>query len=120
MLRRRTGELIWTVLLAALVAGLVGAVYVIKTAPELLLHLVVPGSLIISIVACAAVDEAGWLFVALTLILFVLGTGLCALHLLGVSANVIALVAVVLAGLIALLLGRALIAAGSADYPYDD
>jgi hypothetical protein len=102
-----------------LLPAVVGAGYVAWREPGLLL--------VITFIAaeaalgvCRLVGEYGWLFVFLALIFAVLGNALYALHLLGVSFDAIALVAALLVGLVFLILARAMIAAGSADYPYDD
>jgi len=69
---------------------------------------------------CVMLDEAGGLLVALSAIFATLGNGLYALFLLGVGGGAVAVVACLLVGLVFLILARALIAAGSADYPYDE
>ena len=69
---------------------------------------------------CQLLDEFGWLVVALAAIFATLGHGLYALYLLGAGGGAIATAAAVLVGFVFLILARALIAAGSADYPYDE
>jgi hypothetical protein len=68
----------------------------------------------------AALDEYGWMFVALAAIYSVLALGLYALWLVGVSVAAVLAIAGALAVLVIVILARALLAAGSADYPYDD
>lgn len=119
MLRRRTGELLSVLLLLAVIAGLVGAAYVVWVAPASALAV----AFLATAAACAVcmmLDEAGWLLVGLAAIFATLGNGLYALYLIGVGFDAIAVLACVLVALVFLILARALIAAGSADYPYDE
>jgi hypothetical protein len=119
MLRRRTSNILSLLLCSAVLGGLAGVIYVFWVEPARLLGI----SLLAFAAAfglCRALDEYGWLLVALFVIFAVLGCGLYALHLLGVPFQAIALVASLLVGLVFVILGRALLAAGSADYPYDD
>lgn len=119
-LKRRTSELLSLVLVSCLLIGLVGAILVAIRDPY--------GSLW---VACWAAVVAGMLshslgegLVGLALygpVFVVLALGLYALYVLcGVSFDVILWIAGVLAILILVMLGRSLIAAGSAEYPYDE
>jgi hypothetical protein len=119
VLRRRTGTILGFILLACIVGGVVGVVYVAWHEPGRLLGISFAASLLAACF-CYALDEFRWLFAALVTIFSTLANGLYALLLLGVSWTVMSIIATLLAGLIVLILGRALIAAGSADYPYDD
>ena len=119
MLRRRTGELLSLLLLVCLLAGIVGTIYVAWIDPHRALTIAF-FACVLALAVCRALDEFGWLLAGLATIFIVLANGLYALFLLGVSWTVISIVASLLAGLILLILGRALLAAGSADYPYDD
>jgi len=118
MLKRRTSRVLSSLLLSALAAGLIGTVFVGLCEPRIALTIAVSATAGAAGL-CRALDEFGWLFVALAAIFSVLGNGLYALHMLGVSFDTIAIVASLLVGLVFLILGRALLAAGSADYPYD-
>jgi hypothetical protein len=118
MLRRRTGTILFLILASALLPSLVGVAFVLCLAPHASMPIVwLSASAAVAI--CYLLDEYGWLFVALTVIFATLGHGLYAMHLLGVSFHAIALIAALLVGLVFVMLARAVIAAGSADYPYD-
>jgi hypothetical protein len=119
MLRRRTGEILSTLLLASLLASLVGTAYVVWHAPGVALRITIV-AIVLACALCAALDEFGWLAVALSIVFAIFGNGLYALHLLAFDIEVIALVGTLLAALVVLILGRALLASGSADYPYDE
>ena len=119
MLRRRTGQILSALLLLAVCAGLVGAAYVVWVQPGAALAVAVLG-FAAACAVCLMLDELGWLLVALSAIFAALGNGLYALYLLGAGYDAIATAAAVLVGLVFLILARALIAAGSADYPYDE
>jgi hypothetical protein len=66
-----------------------------------------------------ALDEDWRVFDILAVVYTLLALGLYALHLLGLSRHVVLTIAAALAGLVVAMLVRGLIAAGSADYPYD-
>jgi hypothetical protein len=119
MLRRRTDSLLWLVLGTALLAGLVGTALAVWRAPgtSAWLSAAATGA---AVATCAALDEYGWMFVALAAIYSVLALGLYALWLVGVSVAAVLAIAGALAVLVIVMLARALLAAGSADYPYDD
>jgi hypothetical protein len=119
MLRRRTSNLLALVLGLAVLGGLVGTGYVLWTRAPLA-GPVSLAAFIAAVAVCYALDEFGWLFVALACVFMLLAEGLYALWLLGVPLHMIGWIAAGLAGVIVIDLGRALIAAGSADYPYDD
>jgi hypothetical protein len=119
LLRRRTGNLLALVLGLAVLGGLAGSVYVLWTRAPLAGPIAF-AAFIAAVAACYALDEFGWLFVALAVVFTLLAEGLYALALLGVPLHLIGWIAAALAGVIVIYLGRALIAAGSADYPYDD
>ena len=118
-LRRKTSTILSVLLLTAITGGLVGAAYVVWVEPESAGRVCFL-ALIGAVLVCKALDEFGWLYVALAVIFAVLGCGLYALHLLGVPFRAIAIVASLLVGLVFVILGRALLAAGSAEYPYDE
>ncbi|HEY5920025.1 MAG TPA: hypothetical protein VIV11_00080 [Kofleriaceae bacterium] len=118
-LRRKTSTVLSALLLAAIAGGLAGSAYVVWQEPRAALTIAIVAAVGAAAV-CRALDEFGWLFAALAVIVAVLGNGLYALHLLGVGLVAIYLAAGALVGLIFVILVRALIAAGSADYPYDE
>lgn len=104
---------------AALLASLVGTGYVVWHDPHAALVITIVAA-VLACAVCAMVGEFGWGFVALTIVFAILGNGLYALHLLAFDSEVIAIVGTLLVALVVLILGRALIASGSADYPYDE
>jgi len=119
-LRRRTSELLSLALVSCLLVSLVGAILVAIRDPQ--------GALVVALfasaaAACAAhaLDEGlvGLGYLGPLFIIFALG--LYALRvLLGLPDRVIGVVAVAVTALVVVILGRALIASGSADYPYDE
>lgn len=119
MLRRRTGEILATIFLALLLASLVGTVYVVWHAPGAAVRIAIIATLL-ACALCAALDEFGWLAVALSIVFSIFGNALYALHLLAFEIEVIALAGTLIAALVVVILGRALLASGSADDPYDE
>jgi hypothetical protein len=103
-----------------MVAALIGALFVVWRDPR--------GSLVVVCVAMAAAAlvtrafDDGWMtFSILGVVFVVLALGLYALYVVcGLHPNAIAAIGIGLALLVATILFRALIASGSADYPYDD
>ena len=119
-LRRRTSEVLWLVLVCCLVASLGPAIAVVLADPH--------GSFRVALVALAlaawvtrALGEGLATFGLLGAVFAVLALGLYALHaVFGVPVNRILWIGGALASLVLVLLGRALIASGAADNPYED
>lgn len=120
LLRRRTSEVLATLLLVCLAASVVGAVLVALRDPTGALRVGVI-ALFLAAGVTRALDEGLATFGVLGLVFAILALGLYALHvLLGLSGDVVMWIAVAVGLLVLLILGRALVASGSADYPYDD
>lgn len=119
-LRRRTSEVLSLGLACCLVASLAAAVIVGLRDPY--------GSLAVAVVALAIAAGATRVcgeglatFGFLGAVFVVLALGLYALHVVfAVSGDTILWIGGALASLVLVVLGRALIASGSADNPYDD
>lgn len=119
-LRRRTGEILGCLLLACLAASLVGAVLVAFRDPQGALGITVL-ALLIAVGVTRALGEGVKTFLGIGTVIGVLSLGLYALHLiLGLSGDAVLWVAILVGLLVLVILCRSLIAAGSADYPYDD
>jgi hypothetical protein len=119
-LRRRTTEVLSSLLIVCLVASLVGAVLVVLRDPV--------GSMRVSAIAvlvAVGVTEMfgeGLATVGFLGVLFtILALGLWALHVIvGVPGAAVMWVAGLVAALVLVILARSLIAAASADNPYED
>lgn len=119
-LRRRTGAILSSLLLACLVGALVGGVLVAFRDP---LGCVRVGVIALFLAAgiTRALDEGLDTFGILGVAFVILSLGLYALHVIGgLSGDAVMWIAGVVGALVVVILGRALVAAGSADYPYDD
>ena len=120
LLRRRTSVLISLVLACCLLAGLAGAALVLWREPVVALRITLC-TLALAAAVTRSLGERGPTFALLGGMFTILGLGLYALHrFFGVGEHAIAMIAAALASLVAVMLMRALIAAGSADDPYDD
>lgn len=119
-LRRRTDRLLSAALLLGLVPALAGAIWTIahRPADRGLALLLAPLLLLAALPFC----DGSWrlaAIVALLLEIFGLAAA-CLHHLYGVPTPAAALVIVAALALLGALLLRALVASGSADYPYDE
>lgn len=119
-LRRRTGQILASLLVLCLVFAAIAAIPATCADPS--------GAFAVAGVAAGlaaaltrALDEGLGTFAMLTAVFVPLGLGLYGLHVVfGLSVGVIFWIGAALAGLVVVLVGRALVASGSADYPYDE
>lgn len=119
-LRRKTGRILVALLAVSLVPAIAGAVWTTIHAPteRFLGALMAPLLLLLVRPFC----DGSWLLAAIvTLLLEIFGLAAACLHrLYGVPKPAAALVVLAAIALMGAILVRALIASGSADYPYDD
>jgi hypothetical protein len=118
-LKRRTCTILSTALLLALAGGLIATIAVFWIDAHAGLRVALVASAL-GVATARAFEPTVGTFAIMTVVYTLLGCGLYALHLLGLSSGALLALGIGLAALIFLILVRALIAAGSADYPYDD
>jgi hypothetical protein len=117
-LRRRTSRLVAWLFLALLVASVPGAVYAAWKDPALAAFLTTD-AFIGGAALATWLGEGPLTAVALGALLTLLALGACALALAGLPAPLAFACGALAVSLLVLLVTRAVIAAGSADYPYD-
>lgn len=106
-------------MLVCLVASLVGAALVAFRDPAGSLR-VGAIALVVAVGVTRALDEGLATFGLLGVVFVVLALGLYALHVIvGLTGDVVGWIAIAVVVLVVVILGRSLVAAGSADYPYD-
>lgn len=121
MLRRSTDRLLTALLGLGVVPALAGAIWTLVNVPDARFFAgLIVGALVLLILAtCRGGNLVMWLVVVLLLATFALAAA-CLHHRFGLSKELAALAVLGGAALIVTILLRALIASGSADYPYDD
>jgi hypothetical protein len=121
VLRRRTDYLLSVLLGLSFLPALAGAIWTLVNEPDdrFLAGLIVGAALLLVLAVFRRGDLVMMIVVVLLLATYALAAA-CLYHRFGLSPRLAGLVVLGAVALIVAILLRALIASGSADYPYDD